>query len=311
MNIAFFGLPIAALALCRDGHDVSLAALSPVQAPGRRRLRRSLGQEHVVDALGLDKARFDELVDRRLFAFRPDLLVCWFWTRQLPERWLVRARLGGIGVHPSLLPRHRGPDPFFWTIDSGDVTAGVSVYQLDAEYDTGPVFWQEALPVGSRNSWQLARALDRPGLAVLRRVVGRLAAGVLPQARPQANALATWARRPEGSDLGVDWTWTTERVLRRVQALAPIPGLALELRGVRFFVLRAEARGPVISPLEPGEADIGTEVTVRTGDGAIALTRVLVEGESADLEPRSLSGEQLADLVRGADGSQPAVESHQ
>jgi methionyl-tRNA formyltransferase len=309
VDIAFFGLPLAALALGHDGHELAFAALSPVEAPGRRRLGRLLARERVVDALELSDARLERLVEHRLAASRPDLLVCWFWTRQLPDRWLARARLGGVGVHPSLLPRHRGPDPFFWTIDSGDAEAGVSVYQLDAQYDTGPILWQEALPVDRRNAWQLARALDRPGLAALRHVVGCVAAGQRLPARPQANELATWARRPEGEDLRVEWSWSTERVLRRIRALAPVPGLALELRGLRFFVLDAERRGLAVSALEPGEAAIGTEVTVRTGDGAIALTRALIDEQGACSEPRYLDRRELAELVRGAEGSPAAVKS--
>ncbi|MBN1610029.1 MAG: hypothetical protein JW940_25610 [Polyangiaceae bacterium] len=307
MNIAFFGLPLAALALGHDGHDVSLAALSPVEAPGRRRLGRLLARERVVDALEHSNAQLGRLVEDRLAASRPDLVVCWFWTRRLPDQWLARARLGGVGVHPSLLPRHRGPDPFFWTIDSGDAQAGISVYQLDAQYDTGPILWQEALVVGRRNAWQLARALDRPGLAALRHVVGCLATGRGLMARPQATELATWARRPEGQDLQVEWTWSTERVLRRIRALSPVPGLALELRGFRFFVLGAERRDLTVRALEPGEATVGTEVTVRTGDGAIALTRVLIDEEGADAQPRHVDGRQLAEIVRGAERSPGTV----
>jgi methionyl-tRNA formyltransferase len=302
VNIAFFGLPLAALALNRDGHDLTLAALSPVECPGRRRLGRVLAPERIVDALGLSRERHERLVERRLAETRPDLLVCWFWTRQLPDVWLARPRLGGVGVHPSLLPRHRGPDPFFWTIDSGDAEAGISVYRLDAEYDTGPILWQETLSVGGRNSWQLARALDRPGLAALRHVVASLGAGTRLPARPQVPALATWARRPEGSDLRVEWGWSTERVLRRIRALAPVPGLALELIGVRFFVLGAEARSPSVSALQAGEAQIGTEVTVRTGDGAIALTRVLIDEEADLTSSQYVDARQLADRVRSAEG---------
>jgi methionyl-tRNA formyltransferase len=309
MNIAFFGLPVAALALAHDGHDLAFAALSRVEAPGRRRLGRHLARERIVDALELSTGRIEQLVEDRLAASRPDLLVCWFWTRQLPDRWLARPRFGGVGVHPSLLPRHRGPDPFFWTIDSGDAEAGISVYQLDAQYDTGPILWQEVLPVGRRDSWQLARALDRPGLAALRHVVGCLASGRHLPARAQATELATWARRPAGRDLQVEWSWSTERVLRRIRALAPVPGLALELRGLRFFVLSAEHRIPSVAALAPGEAAIGTEVTVRTGDGAIALTRALIDVEVAGSEPRHIDGRELADLVRGAERLPAAVTS--
>src|SRR5690606_41502429 len=167
----------------------------------------------------------------RLERDRPDLLVSWFWTRRLSSTWLALPRRGALGVHPSLLPRHRGPDPYFWAIDSGDRETGVSVHLLEPEYDTGAVLDVERLEVGERTSWQLARALDRPSLRALRRVVAAYASGTPPPAVPQAEALARQAPEPTGDLLRVRWEWPTERVLRRIRALSPVPGLALELFG--------------------------------------------------------------------------------
>lgn len=96
----------------------------------------------------------------------------------------------------------------------------------------------ERLAVGERDAWQLARALDRPSLAALRAVVAAFARGERPAAEPQDETLATWAPEPEGALSRVDWSWPSERVLRRIRALSPVPGLALELCGQAFFVTR-------------------------------------------------------------------------
>ena len=100
MRLAYFGLPLGACLLGGDGHEVSLAVLSPVEAPGRRRLARLLAPGRVLDALG--GGEIDAEIDARLAREAPDLIVSWFWTRRLPERWLASARLGGINAHPSL-----------------------------------------------------------------------------------------------------------------------------------------------------------------------------------------------------------------
>ena len=64
------------------------------------------------------------------------------------------APLGAIGVHPSLLPRHRGPDPYFWAIESGDLETGVTAHRLEEEYDTGAILAQRRLAIdASWNSW--------------------------------------------------------------------------------------------------------------------------------------------------------------
>jgi methionyl-tRNA formyltransferase len=236
-----------------------------------------------------------------LSALRPDLLVSWFWTRKLPARWLKAARHGGIGVHPSLLPRHRGPDPYFWAIDSGDRITGVTLHQLSPEYDDGPILLQAELPVEGRNAWQLARALDRPSLRILRAGVGRIAGGPPLCGTPQNPDRATWAPFPQDSLLRVTWSWPSERVLRRIRALSPVPGLALELAGVKLFVTAAEETSSFPLALDPGEAGVEGappfRALVRTGDGAIALSQAVLADGGEGLE---LDAGALAAVVKSA-----------
>lgn len=293
LRVAYFGLPLGAILLGVDGHLLTPCVLSPVHAPGRRRLERA--GVRVLDATTLGSA-LDAAVERALDGSAPDLLVSWFWTRRLPEEWLGAARLGAVGVHPSLLPRHRGPNPYFWAIDAGDSETGVTVHGLEREYDTGPIFAQERLSIGSRNAWQLARALDRPSLRALRAVVQAYATGEPPEPRAQEHAFATQADEPSGPELRADFHWPTERLLRRVRALAPVPGLALTLAGLDFFVLEAHPATEYIAALIPGEAHIhGERLILRTGDGAVRVERAVISSD--DDEPVALTGAELASLL--------------
>lgn len=283
MRIAFFGLPLAALCLAADGHEIALAVLAPVEAPGQRRL--SGIAERMLDAE-------DDSIGEALAESKADLVVSWYWTRLLPEEWLSAGRLGAIGVHPSLLPRHRGPNPFFWAIDSGDEETGISVHRLTPRYDEGDVLHRERIRVGNKDSWQLARALDRPSLRGLRTVVQRLARGDASE-EAQDESRATWAGEPEGDELRADFRWTTERVLRRVRALSPVPGLALDLDGLCLFVTRAEETSDYPSALRPGEAAaVNGTVVIRTGSGAIGI-RTATDAETD--EPIDL--EKLAERI--------------
>lgn len=287
MKVAYFGLPLGALALLADGHALSAAVLSPVPAPGRRRLARALGSVPWIDFL----ERADEgAVDRVLQEAPPDLLLSWFWTRRLPEAWLMHARLGGYNVHPSLLPRHRGPNPYFAAIDAGDSLTGVTLHRLDTDYDTGPIVASSSLPVGDRNAWQLARALDRPSLRLLRDAARWARENRLPVPQPQSEQDATWAGEPEGDRLRVDWSWPTTRILRRIRALAPVPGLALAIHGVDFFVTQARGASLPALGLEPREAAvIDGVVLIRTGDGAIAIERAVHADTDAEWDGATLA----------------------
>jgi methionyl-tRNA formyltransferase len=277
LRIAFFGLPLAGYLLARDGHDLCFAALSPVSAPGLRRLRRTIGAERVLEA-GLLGEQFEARVEERLRRERPDLVVSWFFTRKLPAKWLEGARLGGIGAHPSLLPRHRGPNPYFWAIDAGDAETGVSVHVLTPEYDEGDVLAVRRIPVGEKSSWQLARALDRPSLSALRDVVAQFARGESPPRTPQDERSVTWANEPDEALLRADFRGSTERVLRRIRALSPVPGLALEIEGLRLIVTRARKADAFTAALVAGEAAVSDGLLVlRTGDGAVVVERAVVE----------------------------------
>ncbi|MEO7033736.1 MAG: formyltransferase family protein [Polyangiaceae bacterium] len=300
MKVAYFGLPLGAHLLVRDGHELDPCVLSPLSAPGRRRVRRVVPAEQLLDARGVPPAELSASVERALARSNPDLIVSWFWTRLLPGAWLQRARYGGIGVHPSLLPRHRGPNPYFWNIDGGDEQAGVTLHTLAPEYDTGAILLQRSMPVGARNSWQLARALDRPSLALLREGVGRFARSHPPTPTAQDESAATWAPEPTGRELGVDWHWPSERVLRRIRALSPVPGLAVEVHELPFFITRARVATEFVSALEPGEAGVLPDalqkphtLIIRTADGAIAVQRAVL---SLDREGESEASDEAADL---------------
>lgn len=298
MKIAYFGLPLGALLLHHDGLELGPCVLAPVEAPGRRRLGRIV--PHALDCLSYE-GDFETEVSAALRAEQPELLVSWFWTRKLPPPWLEQPRLGAIGCHPSLLPRHRGRNPYFWSIDAGDQEVGVTVHRLEREYDTGRILARRRLPLGATwDSWQLARALDRPSLALLRETVLRFARGEPVAETEQNEREASWAPEPSGDELRVSFGWATERVLRRIRALSPTPGVALSVLGVDLFVTRAEPSTDYVAALIPGEAHVSGALTLRTGDGAVRVTRAYFpanEPQDSHEEAEATSAEEVAEAL--------------
>jgi methionyl-tRNA formyltransferase len=294
-RIAFFGLPLAAVLLARDGHEIVYAAACR-RAPGLRRLatRIAPGRTHVRP----DIAAPGTLA--RVQAARPDLIVSWFWTTRLPGSILRLAP--SVGVHPSLLPRHRGPDPCFWAIDSGDAVTGVTAHRLGAEYDTGDILAQRELRIDvAWNGWLLARALDRPSLLVLREFVRAYASGRAPEPVPQDERAATAAPSLTDEELAIAWSWPAGRIERRVRAAAPWPGAWTEIAGRIVTLVRVRTTGDFPRALEPSEAAVRADgvAVVRAGDHAVEL----LEGRTDDDRP--LGPGDLADLVRArqsADG---------
>jgi methionyl-tRNA formyltransferase len=294
VRVAYFGLPLAGWLLAGDGHEIVYAAACR-QAPGLRRLRARVGQDKTYLRPDVSKAATHALVK----AARPELIVSWFWTTKLPSALLDLAP--AVGVHPSLLPRHRGPDPYFWAIDCGDTRTGVTAHLLDAEYDTGAILGQRELAIDPGwNSWKLAKALDRPSLALLRATVreaaAALAAGRPLEATPQDDSAATMAPEPDEDELAIRWSWNTDRIERRVKAAGPWPGAWTEIGDEIVTVVRVQATTSFPRALQPAEAAVRADgvAVVRTGDAAVEL-----------IAGRTPSGTELgpadfASLVRAA-----------
>lgn len=290
LSVAYFGLPLGALLLAADGHRLALVASCRRRAPGARRAARLFGERYLVRPDASDPA-----LVRRVRAAGAELLVSWFWTKRLPASLVAACPLGGLGVHPSLLPRHRGPDPYYWTIRCGDAVAGVSAHRLAEAYDTGAVLGRRELPVDpSWDAWRLARALDRPSLALLREVVGRFAAGDPPPEEAQDEALATHAPEPGDDEAALRFARPTAEVVRQVRALSPSPGAFVEIAGESVIVTRVEPAPSFPAALAPAEAAlVGGRAVVRTADGAVTLLAGEVDG-------LPLGAEGLAALVARA-----------
>jgi methionyl-tRNA formyltransferase len=298
VRVAFFGLPLAALLLARDGHDIVYAGICRTGAPGTRRLRARIGVDRVVVKPNVDGRD----VRARVTESKPDLVVSWFWTTRLPPALLAIAPLGAIGAHPSLLPRHRGPDPYFWAIESGDAETGITVHLLGDEYDTGAIVATRRLAIDSSwSAWTLAKKLDRPSLSVLRDVVRAYADGRAPVPRPQDDTLATLAPAPGDELMEIAWAATAAAVVRRIRAASPWPGAFTEVAGETLAITRARETSDVPRTLAPGEAFVRADgiAVVAAGAGGVELLAGRIDDDDRELDARELACLVLA--ARGTD----------
>jgi methionyl-tRNA formyltransferase len=285
VRIAFVGLPLAALLLHHDGHEIVWAGMCRKDATGTRRLARVL-EKKIAIVPELEK------VTDEVRSLRPDLVVSWFWTKKIPRVFREIAPLGAIGVHPSLLPRHRGPDPYFWAIDAGDEVTGVTAHFLEDDYDTGAILGQAELAIDPRwNSWTLAKKLDRPSLALLRATVAAFASGAPPIATPQDEALATPAPEPDDDLLEIRWSESVERIARRVRAASPSPGAFTAIGEATVTLTKVAVTTDFPRALERGEVAVRSDgvAVVRASDGALELHSGRLEEDDSALDKEGLA----------------------
>lgn len=287
MRCVYLGLPKGAIALANAGHDIRVVGLS------RRCPQRSLGVAPSCPILF--RPDMNEPALQHLFATAgADLFLCYLWDRILPQK-LFEAFTAVLNYHPSILPRHRGADPTFWTIWSGDEVTGVSIIQLDAGIDTGPILAQRtvSVPAGA-HAGELSDLLDPLGLKLLLEVVSRWEHDGPIVGSAQDQVAATEAPAPNDDLLEIRWSWPSERIARLIRAAAPHPGTftALDVDGElkTLVVLGAHPyRSTLSQALAPGDATITEEgVMIGTGDGALMLDIIQFEGEERRREAQAI-----------------------
>jgi methionyl-tRNA formyltransferase len=241
----------------------------------------------------------DEAAVELLRGLRPDVGVVAAYAQLLPRRVLRIPPAGWLNIHPSLLPRHRGPSPVAASILAGDRETGVSIIKLVPAMDAGPIVDQVRSPIRPDDTTAtLTARLADLGAQRLPAVLDRWVAGSITP-RAQDAAAATYSRLLTRQDGLLDWTRTAVELERQVRAYDPWPGTYTFLEGHRLSVAAAEAM-PTPSSALPGTVLRLDRVAGRpalliaTGAGQLAAFRLQLEGR------REL---EAGEFVRGKAGT--------
>jgi methionyl-tRNA formyltransferase len=215
-----------------------------------------------------------------LAALRPDVLVVVAFGHILKPSTLALARAGALNVHASLLPRWRGAAPIERAIAAGDDTTGVSLMQLDAGMDTGPVVAQRAVAITPSDTRVTLRArLADLGAALLGEELATYLVGERTP-EPQDEARATYAPRLRKDEGRVDWDRDARSLWLQVRAFAEWPSCTTSLRGVpmKLHAVRLLDRAAAATPGTIVQADADA-VWVACGTGTLQLDCVQLAGK--------------------------------
>jgi methionyl-tRNA formyltransferase len=208
---------------------------------------------------------------------RPDLGVLADFGQIVPQALLDVFPHGVLNVHPSLLPRHRGATPIPATILAGDDEAGVTLIEMDAGLDTGPVVASERWPL---EGTETASELEARAAGVGARLVSRFAGPWLRdevEATPQDAEGVTMTRPLRREDGRLDVRLTADALDRRIRAYQPWPGSFLETPAGRLVIWRASVGEPT-AKTTPGTIGPGPLLEVATSDRWLRLDEVQPAG---------------------------------
>lgn len=287
MRVAFFGTPDFAVpsleALLAARFQIPLVVTQPDRPQGRSRSTLVAPPvKQVALAAGLDVLQPDRPVGdvfrRALEHAKPDVGVVVAYGHILKPEILAVPKHGMINVHASVLPRLRGAAPIQWAILNGEGSTGVSIMQMEAGLDSGPVLHTVRTPIGAdETTGELTARLAELGAQALVDALSLLGAGA---ARPRAqdHAAATFAPKV-GRDLArIDWTASASEVHGRIRAMDPEPGAWTLLEGEPFKFFGATLHDDRGAPGQVLAA--GATVRVACGDGAIEARQVQPAGKA-------------------------------
>ena len=285
-RILFAGTPDFALAsleaLVAAGHTPCAVLTQPDRPAGRGKQLRASPVKTFAEAGGIrvlqpTTLRDDEQV-AALADLEPDVMIVAAYGLILPQAVLDVPRAGCLNVHASLLPRWRGAAPIQAAILAGDEQTGDCLMRMEAGLDTGPVFACEPIAIDEReDAGQLHDRLAAAGGALLVSCLDDILAGRL-EAKPQDDALATYAPKVRPADAQLDWECAAEDLARRVRAYNPVPGawfMAGDERTKCWQAMPVDGVGRPGTVLAAGSDGID----VACGEGALRLERLQRPGK--------------------------------
>ena len=230
---------------------------------------KRLALSHKLEVFQPESLR-DEATRARVAAARPDLLVVAAYGLILPQTVLDVPAQGTLNIHASLLPRWRGAAPIHRALLAGDAETGVTIMQMDAGLDTGPILLQRRVAIAPGDDAQtLHDKLAALGAQMIVAAIAEVAAG-RARPEPQPRAGASYARKIEKREAEIDWAAPAVQIERVVRAMCPSPGAAARLNGAVLKLWRAR----VVERLgEPGRVlAAGPEgILVACGQGALLV----------------------------------------
>jgi methionyl-tRNA formyltransferase len=222
------------------------------------------------------EASFMETLGR----LRPDVIIVAAFGQILPKEILENPPLGCINVHPSLLPKYRGPAPMHWTLIRGEEKTGVTIMCINEGVDTGDMLLQEETPIETNETYDhLHDRLAKMGAELLLKTLKEIEAGNALR-QPQDDALATHAPRLKKEDGLINWQEKANDIATLIRGLSSTPGAYTYMEGKTLRVFMAVAQETALTEPVGAIGPVSEQgMRVAVSDGYVHIQDVQMEGK--------------------------------
>ncbi len=282
MRVIFMGSPefsVGALqALHAAGHEIVAVYSQPPRPKGRGQEIEKTAVHQAAEAMGLTVRTPKSLKpEEEVAAFRAwnaDVAVVAAYGLILRPNILEAPKHGCINIHASLLPRWRGAAPIQRAIEAGDAETGITIMQMDAGLDTGPMLLKKSTPIAPSDTGQSVH--DRLSVIGAELIVEALRDmnSLKPEIQPEEGV--TYAHKLKKEEGQIDWSLGAEVIERKLRAFTPWPGMFFDYKGERIRLHEAEA----VAQSGAAGTVVGASFVVACGRGALALKTVQRAGKN-------------------------------
>jgi methionyl-tRNA formyltransferase len=302
MKIAFLGNgPFAApslRALHEAGQSIALVVARPDRPQGKHQTIEPGPVAKIAAELGLplrqpESVNTEEFI-AELTALHLDLLVVADFGQILSSKCLTTARLGGVNIHGSLLPKYRGAAPIAWAIYHGETETGVSILQMTPKMDAGGLIAIHRFTIPpTANAADVEAELSKIGAALIVDVCQKLESGPLPP-EPQDPSQITMAPKLTKEHGRLNWNRTAKQVFDQFRAMTPWPGVFFEWTNAKGQWQRLRVLAMNVRPGSGSSGEVvsanQTGIVVGTSNGVVVIER---------LQPAGGKEMSAADYLRG------------
>jgi methionyl-tRNA formyltransferase len=307
MGTGPFAVPTFRALLASRHEVVALFTRPPRTGAGKHRTAdnpmQAVAEERGLPIFWPESIKAPEAI-AQLAALSPELLVVCDYGQILSTAALATARLGGINLHGSLLPKYRGAAPINWALYHGDAETGVTVIHMTPRLDAGPAIGQVRTPIGPAETTPAVetRLSELGAPAVLEAIADLEAGNAQPLVQDETQATPA-PRLTKGSGL-IDWSRSAAQLANQVRAFQPWPAsYTFWQRGagepLRLIIDRAQALATA-TDASPGTivTSRGNQLEIATGSGLLSIDAIQPAGKRVFTIPEFLNGYPLVPGLR-------------
>lgn len=278
MGTPEFALPSLSR-LIEGSHEIIGVITTPDRPKGRGMILtpspvKVMAREFGIEVLEPDNLRDNKFI-KKLSDLKPDIIAVVAYGKILPQAILSTPGLGSVNLHPSLLPRYRGPSPIQWAIWKGERTTGVTTILMSPEMDKGDILMQKEIAIGEEEDFlSLEARLANEGGDLLQETV-RLLEEERLKPTPQDDSKASYVPMIRKNDGIIDWKKGSTEIINQIRALNPWPGTYTTYKGmtVKIFKVQRISEGEEGNPGKIMEIQ-KDGIRVASGKGDIIIIEV-------------------------------------